>query len=87
MKIHILYRPASDHSQIVDEYVHEFKRRRNYDIELVNIDSKDGSNEAAMYEIMSYPAVVVTKDNGEMVMHWQGDNLPLMDELAAYLAL
>ena len=87
MKIHILYRPNSDHSRQVDEYVHEFKRRRNIDIQLVNIDGREGSNEAEAYDIVSYPAIVVTKDNGELVMHWQGDSLPLMDELAAYASM
>lgn len=40
---------------------------------------------ARLYDVTSYPAVLATRDSGEMLALWQGDQLPLMNEVAAYL--
>ena len=87
MKIQFLYRPNSEHSRLVNEYVHEFKIRRNIEIEMIDIDGRDGSSLAQLYGVMAYPAILVTKEGGELVASWQGTDLPLMDELAAYANL
>lgn len=40
---------------------------------------------ARLYDIVRYPAVLATRDNGEMLALWQGEQLPLMNEVAAYM--
>ena len=54
---------------------------------MIDIDGRDGSSLARLYDVMAYPAILVTKEGGELVASWQGTSLPLMDELAAYANL
>lgn len=84
MKIHVIYRPKSDHARRIEDYLREFTRRRMVKIEEVDIDTREGVAEASLYDIIDYPAILVIKDDGELLVSWQGQELPLIDELAAY---
>lgn len=85
MKVVILYRPSSEHERAVEEFVHEFKRREpSRHIELLNLDSKDGAATASLYDIVQYPAILAITDDGRLLQWWQGEQLPLMNEVAAY---
>lgn len=85
MKVSILYRPNSEFSRMVEEYVNDFKRSRAKDIELIDLNTREGASLAALYGIVRYPGVLVTRDDGQMIKDWQGEHLPLMSELAVYL--
>lgn len=86
MKTVILYRPNSDHARRVEEFIHEYNRGyTNVRLEAVNVDSRDGAALASLYDIMSYPAIMVLQDDGAASMVWQGDQLPLLDEVESYL--
>lgn len=39
---------------------------------------------AGLYDIVDYPAFLVTADDGVLVRLWQGQQLPLIDEVASY---
>ena len=84
MKIHILYRPKSEHATTVESYVRDFARRGYTNMTLLSLDTREGSAEAALYDIMSYPAILAIADDGSLQKLWQGDELPLMDELSSY---
>lgn len=85
MKVIILYRPNSEHGRIVEEYVHEFQiRHRNQRLEILNIDTRDGSATASLYDILQYPAIMVLREDGYLQRCWVGESLPLMDEVASY---
>ena len=85
MKILVLYRPNSEHSRLVDEFIRDYQRNYRYDhLEVLSLDTKDGSAMATLYDIMQYPAILVIKNDGGVQQAWQGDSLPLMDEIAAY---
>lgn len=85
MRVIILYRPNSEFARTVEQYVTDFKRTRGKDIELVSVDTRDGWDMAKLYDIVQYPAVLALRDNGEMLKNWQGEILPLMNEVASYL--
>lgn len=85
MKALILYRPASEFARPIEEYVHEFDSRRGKKIELVSLDDVKGSDMARLYDIVQYPALLVIKDDGQILKAWQGARMPLMDEVAGYL--
>jgi hypothetical protein len=86
MKTVILYRPNSDHARRVEEFIHEYNRGyTNVRLETLNIDSREGAALASLYDIMNYPAIMVLRDDGSPSMIWQGDQLPLMDEVESYL--
>ena len=85
MKVLVLYRPNSEHGRTVEEFIHDFQRRHAEErMEILNVDSRDGSAMASLYDIMQYPAVLVVQDDGYIQRSWEGDSLPLMDEVASY---
>jgi len=85
MRLVILYRPNSDHGRTIEEFVHEYRRRHDSNhLEVLNIDTREGSAAASLYDIVQYPAILVMQNDGNIQQMWQGDQLPLMDEVAAY---
>ena len=83
MKVVVLYRPNSEHRRSVEEFIHEFSRRYiEQRVEVVDIDSRDGMATVSLYDITAYPAILALRDDGSVSMIWQGDQLPLLDEVA-----
>ena len=84
MKVLILYRPNSEHARRIEEFIHDYQNRHEGDrLEILDIDSREGIAAASLYDIMQYPAIVVTRQDGSVQQAWQGD-LPLMSEVASY---
>jgi hypothetical protein len=85
MKVLVLYRPNSEHGREVEEFIHDFQiRHRDERLEVLNIDTRDGSATASLYDVMRYPAILVLQTDGYLQKSWQGDQLPMMDEVASY---
>lgn len=85
MKALMLYRPNSQASRQVEEYVTDFKRSQHRDIALINLNTRDGVATASLYDIVHNPSLLVIRDDGQLVKFWQDEHLPLMNELASYL--
>lgn len=85
MKVAILYRPNSEHGRRVEEFIHDYKSRHaDKQLEVVNIDTRDGASMANLYGVVQYPAILVLQADGYAQKIWQGESLPLMDEVVAY---
>lgn len=84
MKIVILYRPNSEFARPVEEFAHDIERQQNVKPELVSIDTREGALMGETYDITDYPAILATRESGEMLQMWIGPTLPLMNEVAAY---
>lgn len=84
MKLLVLYRPNSDHGRMVEEFIHNYKDRNSGGVEALNIDSREGIAMATLYDIMDYPAILALRADGFVQKIWQGQELPLMDEVASY---
>ena len=85
MKIIVLYRPESEHSRLVEEFVHDYQRTHDAgNLEVLNIDTRDGSATASLYDVMQYPTILALRDDGSILRSWEGETLPLMDEVASY---
>ena len=85
MKVVVLYRPDSEHGRLTEEFIHNFQQLSDPQrLEILNIDSRDGSALASLYDIMQYPAVLVIGFDGSLHKSWVGDTLPLIDEVVAY---
>ena len=83
----VLYRPNSEYARTVEEFVRGLQTRHNVDerhLQVLDFDSREGSSTASMYDIMGQPVVLVTNDDGSYVKHWEGNELPLMEEVAGY---
>jgi hypothetical protein len=86
MKVLILYRPDSEHARLVEEFVHDFQRRHSSEhLEVLNIDTREGSADATLYDVVQYPAILVIQNDGYIQRSWEGDVLPRIDEVAAYV--
>ena len=86
MKVMILYRPNSDHATTVESFVRDFEHQHNFGerVELISMDTRDGAATASLYDIWQFPTVMAVGDDGRMLNMWQGQPLPLMDEVAGY---
>jgi hypothetical protein len=85
MKVLVLYRPRSEHGSSVESFIRDFKtRHEDGRMELIDADSRDGIATATLYDVMSYPAILALREDGSILKSWQGETLPMMDELAYY---
>jgi hypothetical protein len=85
MKVLILYRPESEHSRTIEEFIHEYQYRGlDQRIEVLNVDTREGSATASLYDVVQYPAILVLQNDGYPQKVWQGTEMPLLSEVAAY---
>lgn len=85
----ILYHPNSEHSARVEEFVRNFQRQHDIGkkLELLSLSTRDGAATASLYDVMAYPAILALADDGSVLNSWEGESLPLSDEVAGYLSL
>ncbi|HEX2557707.1 MAG TPA: hypothetical protein VHK86_05245 [Nitrososphaera sp.] len=84
MRVVLLYHPKSEHAGRVQDYAEDFKRLKGRDLELLSLETKEGDEIAKLYDITSYPALLVLANDGQLQRGWQGGELPLMRELEYY---
>lgn len=85
MKVVILYKPDSEGSRMVEEFASEFSKRYvDKKLELVSVDTRDGSATATLYDVMKCPTVLALADDGQVLHEWQGESMPLMNEVSYY---
>jgi len=85
MKVVVLYRANSEHGRAVEEYVREFERRTGKQLDLQELDTKEGSRVAELYDVTQYPAILAVADDGQLQKSWMGEQLPLINEVAGYV--
>ncbi len=88
MKLLVLYRPNSENSRTVESFIRDFRYQHEADADrmsVVDIDSRDGSATASLYDVMEHPAILALADDGSLIKAWVGVSLPLMDEVAGYV--
>ncbi len=86
MKLLVFYRQNSEETRRVEDYLRDLTRMhdvREQDIRAVDPYTREGSTDASLYDVLSYPGIVVTDNYGQYIKGWSGD-LPLMDELMSY---
>jgi hypothetical protein len=85
MKALLLYRPNSEHSTMVEDYLRDFKVQTGKTLETLDVDSPEGIELCKVHEIMEYPAVLVTDDDGHQLNLWTGTQLPRFGEVSYYV--
>ncbi len=84
MRFCFIYHPNSEFARTVEDYAHDFENQRGKAIELLSLETRDGAATAALYDIVQYPALLALQDDGRLLKNWEGPQLPLMNEVAAY---
>lgn len=88
MRTVILYHPNAEFAGLVQDFKREFEQRhQDRKVELVSLDEVDGAEMAKLYDVVRYPAILVTASDGSLQKMWQDQPFPLMDEVAAYSVL
>ncbi len=86
MRLTVLYREKSEQARPIEEFLEMFSRRYpGKSIKTMDIDTREGASEAILYDIVRYPAMIVTAFDGRVISLWQGLPLPLIDEVAITL--
>lgn len=86
MKVVILYRPQAEYATAVESFARDFKvRHSSAKIDLVNIDEREGIAMASIYDIMNFPSIIAVTIDGRLLQMWQGNQLPRIDDVAAYM--
>jgi hypothetical protein len=87
MRLLVLYRPNSEYASAVETFVHDYQRLHEAPgkrVEVQNVDTRDGMSIMTLYDIYEHPAILVLNDDSQIIKHWTGPTLPLMDEVAGY---
>lgn len=85
MKVFALYHPVSEYARTVEDFKRDFERFSHYSMDLLSLESVEGSDKARLYDIVQYPAIVVTRDDGQILKYWSGETMPLINEISSYL--
>lgn len=87
MRTVILYRPNSEHERLVLNYLRDFQRQTGKVLPQIEVDSVEGVELCRVYDIMAYPAILVTDNEGHVQQLWQGLPLPTISEVGYYVEL
>lgn len=69
----------------METFAHDFQRDHPEGrFDLVSLETVEGADQAKLYDITRYPAVLALNDNGELLKAWMDESLPLMNEVAYY---
>lgn len=85
MKTVLLYRPDSPHERQALDYMRDFAMQTGKTLPALNPDSPEGAQLCQLYDIVQYPAILVTDDTGHLQNLWLGDNLPSFGEIGYYV--
>lgn len=84
-KITILYHANSEQDSLVQEYQREYQKRTSGKISLLNLETQEGESLASAIGAVQYPAIVALSEDGSRFLQlWQGEPLPLINEVFYY---
>lgn len=85
MRTLLLYRPSSEHERQALDYIRDFAAQTGKTLPTMDPDSKEGAELCKMYDIMQFPAILVTDNDGAMQNLWAADHLPTFSEVSYYI--
>lgn len=84
MKVSIVYHEESDYARDVRDFLRDYESQTGRRLDTVDPDSADGAQFCRTYDIVEYPSVVATTDDGVLQNLWRGLPLPLINEVSYY---
>jgi len=84
MRVVVVYKDRTDYARQVIDYMADFKRRTNHDLEVMDPESRAGIDFTQIYDIMQLPTIIALSDDGRMQNMWTGLPLPTIDEVSYY---
>lgn len=84
MSTMIFYRERSEYGRDVATYLHDFEQQTATTIEVIDPDSPRGADLCRIYDIVEFPTILTTTDDGQMRNMWRGLPLPTINEVSYY---
>ncbi|OVE79220.1 hypothetical protein BVY00_01005 [bacterium G20] len=84
MKVVVLYHPNTEQAGLVQDFARDYQRFKNKKLELISLETLQGSNLARLYDVTQYPAFLALDSSGSLQRMWQGTPIPLLNELDYY---
>ena len=84
MRVAVLYRSRSEQERKVLEFERDYAHITGRQLSLMDVNTRDGWSMASLYDVVQYPAVLAIADDGQLIRLWEGENLPLMNEVMYY---
>lgn len=85
MPVKVVYRFQGEYARRIDEYLHDFQRRTGQSIERLDPDTPEGASLCRLYDIVEYPTILATSEDGQLRNMWRGVALPTIDEVSYYV--
>jgi hypothetical protein len=85
MKVSMFYKDASEHGRVGREFLRDFEHQTGKKIEVVDPDSPAGAKLCEIYDIMQYPTLLASDNEGHMLQMWVGEPLPRISEVSYYV--
>lgn len=85
MRTILFYRPNSEQERQALDYMRDLAAQTGKKIPTMDPDSPTGAEICKLYDVMQFPAILVTDDDGAMQNLWTGENLPTFSEVSYYL--
>lgn len=85
MRVVAIYNEERDYTREVLDYLRDFERQTGHAIESLDPDSPEGMHFCRTYDIVEYPTLIATSDDGAMQNMWRGLPLPTISEVSFYV--
>ena len=85
MRVQMFYRENTDYARAVIDFLRDFEHQTGHKLETFNPDTIRGEQLCSAYDIVEYPTILVTSDDGAMLKIWNGLPLPTIMDLSYYV--
>lgn len=87
MKLTILWNEQTDYAREVRDWKRDYTSDTGFS-DFIDLDPETiaGERFAQLYDILQYPAVVVTDDDGRLINMWKGTPMPQIDEVSYFVS-
>lgn len=84
MRLVVLWNEQTDYASEVREWIRDFEHDTGHAEKIENLDPEtiEGSDFAKLYDILQFPAVVVTDEDGQLIQMWKGTPMPQIDQVS-----
>ena len=85
MRVVVVYKENTDYARAVLDYLRDFERQTGHSLEALDPDTPEGVQFCGTYDILEYPTIIATTDDGVMQKTWHGLPLPTIMEVSYYV--
>ncbi len=85
MKVVVVYKDETDYARTVTDYLRDFKSQTGHELETLDPETPGGIQFCETYDIMGWPTIIATSDDGAVQKIWRGLPLPTILELSYYV--